>query len=238
MGSGRRDLTQLVSFDEEKVIPGVSKKTEHSDTISRAAEMHLAPLGCKRVGRSRIWICDQRAWVIMVEFQPTSFSKGSYLNVAPSWLWYPKDHLSFDYGPMRVGGFIRFQSTEQFELEADALAQQAALAVTRLCKEFETAAAIVARLVKSAEDDECWKAYYAAVAAGLVGDTDTSLRLFAQVITSNGDAAWFAKLQNFCAEMASKLSDPNEFRKAVLAIIVQTRAQNKLSDDPNCLDDW
>src|SRR6202000_1719294 len=38
------------------------------------------PLGLERRGRSRTWIDDQRWYAIVVEFQPSGFSKGSYLN--------------------------------------------------------------------------------------------------------------------------------------------------------------
>jgi hypothetical protein len=216
----------------------MSEKNEHGDIIARAAAKYLAPLGCNRVGRSRVWLSDERAWAIMIEFQPSGGTKGSYLNAAPSWLWYPKKSLSFDYGRVRIANFVQFKSIEQFEPEAEGLAQQAAEAVTRFREEFETPAAIVARLVKVAEDDSGWRAYHAAVASGLIGDTDTSLRLFAQIITSNGDADWFGKLQSFCAEMAGTLSHPSGFRETVLAIISQTRTMNKLPADPHCLDDW
>lgn len=211
--------------------------SEHNEIIARAAKAHLAPLGCKRVGRSRTWLSDQRAWVIMIEFQPSGFAKGSYLNVAPSWLWYPKSHLTFDYGPVRCGRFVKFESASQFQAEAEALAEQAARSVLQFREELGSPAAIAAKLVKSASDDQCWRAYYAAVATGLLGERDTSLRLFAQIIAAESHAAWFSKLQNFCAELAGKLPDPGAFRKATLAI-AQTRALNKLQEDPDSLEGW
>jgi len=212
--------------------------SEHNEIITRAARAHLAPLGCKRAGRSRVWLSDQRAWVIMIEFQPSGFCKGSYLNVAPSWLWYPKDHLTFDYGPVRFGGFVKFESASQFKPEAEALAEQAAQSVLQFRDELDSPAAIAAQLVKSAGDDRCWRAYHAAVATGLIGERDTSLRFFAQIITAESHAAWFSELQNFCAELAGKLPDPGAFRNAILTIIAQTRELNKLEEDPDCLDGW
>src|SRR5262249_35655278 len=151
-------------------------KSEHNEIIARAAQAHLAPLGCKCVGRSRTWLSDQRAWVIMVEFQPSGFSKGSHLNVAPAWLGDPQSHLAFDYGPVRFGRFVKFESASQFRPEAEALAEQAARSVTQFREELDSPAAIAAQLVKSAGDDRCWRAYHAAVAAGLIGERDTSLR--------------------------------------------------------------
>ncbi len=211
---------------------------EHSEIIARAAQAYLAPLGCKRVGRSRVWLSDQRAWVIMIEFQPSGFAKGSYLNVAPSWLWYPKSHLTFDYGPVRCGRFVKFESASQFQVEAAALAEQAARSVIQFREKLDSPAAITEQLVKSASDDQCWRAYHAAVATGLLGERDTSLRLFAQIITAESHAAWFSELQNFCAELAAKLANHGEFRKAILTIVAQTRALNKLEEDPDSLEGW
>ena len=42
----------------------------------------------RRVGRPRCRVSDERYWLFMRgEFQPSAWSKGSYLNVRPSWLW-------------------------------------------------------------------------------------------------------------------------------------------------------
>jgi hypothetical protein len=40
-----------------------------------------------RKGRSRVWFDDQGWWIGVVEFQPSSWSRGTYLNVGVSWLW-------------------------------------------------------------------------------------------------------------------------------------------------------
>lgn len=216
----------------------MTKTIDHSEIISRAARNRLEPLGCRRKGRSRSWISDQGAWVIKIEFQPSGFSKGSYLNAAPSWLWYPKDHLSFDYGPVRLANFISFENPERFALEAESLAEQAAQAVISFRDELNSPAAIASKLVAQAENDTCWSAYHAAVATGLAGDANVSLEFFTRILTAPSERDWFTVLQNHCAELASKLSDPGAFRESVLAIISGTRTHIKLPADPNCLDGW
>ena len=60
---------------------------DHNREIATAAKSVLAPLGCIRKGRSRVWLDDQGWWVGKIEFQPSSCSKGSYLNVGASYLW-------------------------------------------------------------------------------------------------------------------------------------------------------
>jgi len=73
------------------------------------------------IGRSRKRLDDQRWYATVIEFQPSGFGKGSYLNVGAHFLWRTTGHLSFDLG-YRVNGFIRFESAAQFAPEADAAA--------------------------------------------------------------------------------------------------------------------
>ncbi|GMM86926.1 hypothetical protein [Pseudoalteromonas sp. MTN2-4] len=96
----------------------------HSKLINNAAREILKPVGLVRKGQSRVWLDDNGWWLTMVEFQPSSWSKGTYLNVGVSWLWYPKDYLSFDIG-YRENSFIEFKDEDSFFSEAIALAEKA-----------------------------------------------------------------------------------------------------------------
>lgn len=44
-------------------------------------------MGVVQRGRSRLWFDDQGWWVCLIEFQPSSWTRGSYLNVGVQWLW-------------------------------------------------------------------------------------------------------------------------------------------------------
>ncbi len=76
----------------------------YSKIIENVAKEMLAPLGLEQKGHSRLWLDDQGWWVILVELQPSGFSKGTYLNVGVNWLWYKMNYFSFDYG-YRSGTF-------------------------------------------------------------------------------------------------------------------------------------
>ena len=87
----------------------------HSDCsriILNAAESVLSDEGLFQKGRSRIWIDDNGWYLTIVEFQPSGFAKGCYLNVAIHYLWQETDYLSFDYGG-RVSGFVEFSGDEE-----------------------------------------------------------------------------------------------------------------------------
>ena len=60
----------------------------------------------------------------VVEFQPSGWSRGSYLNVGCMWLWNTRVHISFDLG-YRVDGFVHFENEKPFEPIADKLAIRA-----------------------------------------------------------------------------------------------------------------
>ena len=57
-------------------------------------KMTLAPEGLFRVGASRRWIDDNGYFVIQVEFQPSAYDRGSYLNVGISFLWEASEGLN------------------------------------------------------------------------------------------------------------------------------------------------
>lgn len=98
---------------------------DHNKVLADSARAALAPLGFKRKGRSRTWYRDGTWWLAVIEFQPSSYSRGSYLNVSPMWLWCPGGaHLAFEvFG--RVHGYTGALDSDQFRAAADQLATAA-----------------------------------------------------------------------------------------------------------------
>lgn len=107
----------------------MAKASEHGRIIASAAKAALAPLGCLRRGQSRIWQDDHRYWAINVEFQPSGWSKGSYLNIHVAWLWAITHGYQYSY---RAGSFIPFETAEQFTPLIAELAATAAVEVQRV----------------------------------------------------------------------------------------------------------
>lgn len=124
----------------------------HDAIIRAAAKAHLAPLGFKQKGRSRIWLRDHVWWLAIVEFQPSSWSKGSYLNVACMWLWHPQDHIAFHVAE-RCGSYVEFVDEASFRPAVDDLARVAAEESLKNERQFRSFQASVscleARLVGS-----------------------------------------------------------------------------------------
>jgi hypothetical protein len=211
----------------------MAKQNEHGKLIAAAAKTALGPIGCKRVGQSRCWISDERCWLIMVEFQPSAWSKGSYLNVNPVWLWLR--YGSNDHHP-RPHDFIAFESVEQFTPLIKDMAAVAAKSVIAMRSRFRTLVD-VNRFFAERISQDGFSVYQAAVTAGLVGDLTTARQLFKRMETwdTENHESWM-RVKAWCAELAVLLDDPVRYRVAILETITERRQQFKLFPDPQCLE--
>ena len=122
----------------------------HTKLIDAAARRHLSPVGCVQQGRSRIWLLDRGWFTTVVEFQPSSYAKGSFLNVGVHFLWTWHNHLSFDLG-YRVEEFHEFENEVQFPAAADQLASRAAQEVLIYDSLLTSPGAAAQHLPKSTE---------------------------------------------------------------------------------------
>jgi hypothetical protein len=94
----------------------VSVEHPHSKAIAAAAREVLGPMGINPRGRSRTWLDDRGWWLGVIEFQPSSYSRGTYLNVGVHWLWsHEPGGLSFDYGYRVRGQNQAGRQTEYWE---------------------------------------------------------------------------------------------------------------------------
>ena len=191
----------------------------HDALIARAAKDALQPLGFQRKGRTRTWLLDCDWWLVVVEFQPSGWSKGSYLNVAAHWLWSSSGHLTFDHG-YRVDRFIEFESSDQFASAACDLAESAAVEAQRLTGLFSSVEATAAELDAQ---EECrtdrthggWPEYNAAIAAGLAGMLPKAATLLASINDN--------RIKPQADQMAALVHDPAAFKQAVRQLVARQR---------------
>src|SRR5256885_16246715 len=81
----------------------VPARSPHGSIINRVARAALTPLSLRRKGQSRFWHDDYGWRAFLVEFQPSSWSKGTYCNVGAMWLWDPNvpPPWGFKIGPRK-----------------------------------------------------------------------------------------------------------------------------------------
>jgi hypothetical protein len=214
----------------------MAQTNEHGRLIAAAAKAALAPLGCKRKGQSRFWYSDQGFWTVCIEFQPSGWAKGSYLNVGANWLWYPKSDWGFsEDARVEDIGFIEFENAEQFTPLVARMASRAAREVLDRREKYETLDAIYQHLL-ARTTREGWPVYDAATAAGLIGDVATSRQLFQRLAdwpTYGYD--WQLALKSDAAALAEFVDDPVQFRSAVATIIRNVRIHLNLPAEPEIL---
>jgi hypothetical protein len=221
----------------------LSRQHPHTKLINAAAREILRPLGLVQAGRSRTWIDDRAWWLGIVEFQPSNWTRGSYLNVGVNWLWNIKDWLSFDFGH-RVGKpgegetFIEYESDDQFAPLARKLTMAAAEQVVHYRQLFPTVEAAVATLSGTAPDN-LERSLDAGVALGLVGESDAAAAMFDRYIRwfkSGEEAEWRSDDDEPLYERATMLrdlaGDTSAFRDRIRADVQETRTLLKLDLDP------
>ncbi|WP_343649978.1 hypothetical protein [Stenotrophomonas sp.] len=201
---------------------------EHTRLLTAAARSILRPLGCMQKGRSRTWLDDHGWWVGVIEFQPSAWSRGSYLNVGACWLWEEKDFLSFDAG-YRVAPFQPFTDTAEFTSVAQALAEQAAAEVLALRDRFPTPGHVRA-LMRRHPNPRIREHMHAGITAGLAGDYDEGRRHFALAATETDQAPWVDALKQCGAELVPLLQPGGGFEAEIAAIVTRTRRALRLPE--------
>lgn len=198
----------------------------HSKLLTAAARTALSPLGLIQKGRSRIWLDDHQWWLCVVEFQPSSWARGSYLNVGCMWLWCVQDYISFDLG-YRVEPFVEFRDEEQFETLAGNLINGAVQEVKRYRLMFPNVAS-VCNYYLSQEVEDGWPTYHAAVACGLANKPHAARAHFEKFMKVRASTGWLANAQEDANHLAS-LVDTGEFRDVIANRVRQTRKIQKLA---------
>jgi hypothetical protein len=223
---GKLPLARIGS-GPRKQMPG-----PHDRIIADAAKGALAPFGFRRKGRSRTWLADHGWWLTVVEFQPSRWSKGSYLNVAAHWLWSGMDHISFDFGG-RVAEFVEYQSDAQFAPVAARLAESAADEAQRLSQTFGSLSATADILLNDARTEgphglghPVWRAYNAGVVAGLVGRTGDAIEMFGRIQSSPAPPSSVVHLA--ADHMAKLAAEPSGMRREVSSLIARRREELRL----------
>jgi hypothetical protein len=212
----------------------LAREADHGRILAAAARDALTPLGFWRKSRSRIWLADRGLWLAVVEFQPSSFKKGSYLNVAAHWFWSAMpDVLSFNYIVKRSKPWIEFKDAEQFAPLAGHLAHQAADESRQLQARFadsrSTAAMLAAEHAALADAGRGggWPAFDAAVAAGIDGDIATAQRLLDSACDSIG--AWRPDLQKLLVPYLDAVKTQATFKEFIADLVDAQRAHYGLA---------
>lgn len=209
----------------------MAEATDHNHEIALAARRVLAPLGCVRKGRSRIWLDDHGWWIGVIEFQPSGFSKGSYLNVAACYLWkpaQPEPFLSFDtlFGtrPWRDA-----TEGESFADKATELALAARDSLNDMREQCRNVVAVADLLQSKWIAKSLWPDYQLGMALGAAGRGELARRHLLLATDTETTNAWESAFNRECVSYAELALNPDAFCEMVLERIRATRAALKLA---------
>ena len=212
--------------------------------LNAGAREVLRPMGLVRKGRSRTWWDDHGWWLVTVEFQPSGFAKGSYLNVGVSWLWVaePQSSVSYDMGHRVPGPGGTFESEDQWGAVVGELVRRAAEEVVRyrqLVPDLDAAARECVRLERERVElmrsnhgrqaTASWTTWHAAVASGLAGDVGSAMRYFDAVAQSPAEPEYWLPVRARAAAWADLVrGDHGAFMEVVRRHTEQQRQALKL----------
>lgn len=209
---------------------------DHTRLIAKAARAALVPLGFRQRCRSRLWYCDHGWWAEIIEFQPSAWSKGSYLNIAAMWLWQPGEHWAFNES-RRVAAFCEYQDEARFSAAMTRLASLAASETLKQRQQFGSIDAAARYVIQ--ESTPCfWQRYHAAVFASISGDRQMARTFLEAVLAEPAVVPWMAEVHAKAVCLSGHLSSIEDARALVAEDVRETRTQLGLAVLPSTHDLW
>ena len=97
-------------------------KNIHSKIIKQVCKEILIPLGIFQKGNSRLYLDDNDYFFTVIEFQPSNWNSGTYLNIGLTFLWdYNQSDVLYFYfsrqPAARYGKFVEYKNETQFRNE-------------------------------------------------------------------------------------------------------------------------
>jgi hypothetical protein len=202
----------------------------HSKLLNAAARKILRPMGLVQKGTSRLWYDDQGWKAFVVDFQPSNWSRGTYLNVGCCWLWNDEDGFTFDepWGKERVGaGFEEFKNEKQFEKVALEITELAAKKVLAYRKQFHDIDA-ASKFVRKQGLRDIHPNFNAGIVCALAGKSNDAKRFLAHIGTDDDDRDWVIDLRKEADRLSRLSSDKKKFRHLIVDKIQRQRKKLKL----------
>lgn len=203
---------------------------QHNKIINNAAKKILSPYGIFRKGSSRIWLDDNDYFLTVIEFQPSGYDKGSYLNVGLTFLWEAtevlNDVLVFELGGrVFVNGrqFVSYKDDETFSEAMESFASEALKEAEKYRKfrDLEYAKRTLAI------EPKFWSVYNLAMLCFFKGDFADGKKYFNEyldILKNSFYNQWHENFYNYLiAEIVPKLDSAESAQRMVFDMINRRR---------------
>ena len=201
---------------------------DHNKILIKTATAFLKKHGIKRKGQSRIFHDDNCWFTTIIEFQPHTWQRGTFLNVGVNFHWYVKDYFSFDIGN-RQSSFIEFQNEEQFNIEIEKLCELALDKIVEFRECLKTLNTAHEKICHSEfASDSLWGNYHKGMISGLIGDFNSMKNYYKKLLEVEHNVEWANELKERTKLLLENSIDLEDFKSEVEKIIMETRKSKKL----------
>ena len=206
----------------------MTTQIDHNKLLKKIAKERLKPYGIFQKGQSRTFLYDKGWFTIVIEFQPSSWSKGTYLNIGVDFNFYPRDYFAFGFG-YRETGFEEFKDKEQFSKLLNDLCDLIVKRVQELDQKFIDVWTALRTKDKEKADDT-WRIYEVAVLNILTSNFDKARKLLGQVSKTKCEYDWEIERKKLADELLDWLKENPTSLVKIKNIISETRQLKKLPE--------
>jgi hypothetical protein len=196
--------------------------------IKQVARERLGAQGLRQKGQSRLWYFSGQYYLILVEFQPSSWGKGTHLNVGLDFNWFPKDYFAFEFGD-RLSDFKPMNDEEAFTLEVERLCDLALVKVNQyqlIFTDIKTAAEKLLKFRRDKSND--WENFNLGVLFGLGGNDKQAISYLEKVTDKNFNFDWEVAREKIAKEYIQAIEQGN-FLRMVDDVITRTKALKRIA---------
>lgn len=204
----------------------MTTKFDHNKYLKVFVKERLSPYGIVQKGQSRTFLLDKGWYIIVIEFQNSGWSKGTYLNIGVDFNFYPREYYSFSYG-YREGDFNAFENEQQFNAVLNHLCDITIKKIQALEKQFSNIPSSI-KTLKKVKNIDYWRTFDLAILNALVSNLDLSKKLLDEIIEADCDRDWEIKRNEKCIEIRSWFESNKNIIENLDKLIHESRASKKL----------
>jgi hypothetical protein len=204
----------------------MTTKFDHNKYLKVFVKERLSPYGIVQKGQSRTFLLDKGWYVIVIEFQNSGWSKGTYLNIGVDFNFYPREYYSFSYG-YREADFNAFENEQQFKTVLIQLCDITIKKIQALEKQFRNIPLSIKTLEK-VKNIDYWRTFELALLNALVSNFDLSKKLLNEIIKAKCDRDWEKQRKEKCIEIRSWFETNQNITETLENLISESRSLKKL----------
>ena len=204
----------------------MTTQIDHNKLLKKIAKERLKPCGIIQQGQSRTFFYDKGWFTIVIEFQPSSWSKGTYLNIGVDFNFYPRDYFAFVYG-YREKGFEEFKDEEQFNKIVNELCELTIKRVQQLEQKFIDVWTAL-KIAEKEKGGDTWRIYELAVLNILTSNFYKARKQLLQVSKTKCEYNWEMERKKVADELIDWLQERPANLDKIENLINKTRQLKKL----------